>query len=262
MANNDSWIPHFVDVLGGVRVSFLSTLFLEPAKQRLFKPEIKFNFPINADTSLQDNLTTPFITLSMDPKDPKRPLESGECISSIRCRLLNLSKTFIAEGCRIFLTSISTRDNPHQPWRSTEYKEYNQIAWSKKQFEYEEMDIYPSTSRLFEILSLNHNRLRITVRIQQNHFSFQHLFHSPMPPDKGWKFQLLAVGKNTKPTYFDFILEYVSFNERGMSRLIFQANGCRLNLDKLVMRNYLDPVAWEALRVRGELPSIEFQKTG
>ncbi len=222
-ANSQSWLIHFADVLAGGLVGFLSSLLLEPAKKILFKPKIEFDFPIDTNTDLQCSSTTSYIPLIVIPT-----LGNTKEIISVRCVLKNLSKTFTAEGCRVFLTSIETRENKDQAWKTTEYKEFNQVAWNEKQFEFEELDIYPSTSRAIEVLSLDHNSLGVTVRIQDNHSVFNYLFHSPTPPGKGWKYSLLAVGKNISPIHFELILECVPKSSLGISPLIFQINGCRV----------------------------------
>ena len=249
------WTSILASTLGGGAVGFLSSFLLEPAKKRFLKPKIEFDFPIQSTTDLQHNTTTPYISLIIQPKDPKNSRFGDlERLSTVRLLIKNTSNTFTAEGCRVFLTSIETRDNERQPWKTTEYKENNQIAWNEGQFSFAELDIYPATSRELEILTLDHSNLGITVRIQDIHFSFNYLFHSPIPPGRGWKFYLLTTGKNVSPRTFTIVLECISNDPNGISPLQFQINGCLLDLQKLITRNTIDPTLWEALHEGGRIP--------
>ena len=249
MSANESWINQFVGILGGGAVGFLSSLLLEPTKNRFFRPTVQFDFPIKEGTDLQDSSTTAYVPLIVKERDileknQRRPLKLEETIS-IRCLLRNKSRYFTAESCRVFLTSIKTRENPNQEWKATEYEENNQVAWTEKQFEFEAVDIFPQTSRSVETLVLSRYSPEVTIRIQDPHFSFGYLFHAKTPKGKGWKFSFLAVGKNISPSQFEFVLESPWKDSLGVGMPQFQINGCPLEFNKLYFRNYLDPVAWE-----------------
>ncbi|MHB8369361.1 MAG: hypothetical protein ACYDBP_06655 [Leptospirales bacterium] len=241
----------WVQIFGGGSIGgFVSSLLLDPMKKWLYRPRIQFDFPINAGTDLQNSSTTPYISLIIPLKDPSRPLESLEEKISIRLIIENKSRFFTAESCRVFLTSIETRDNPQQEWKTTEYKENNQVAWTEKQFEFDQVDIFPQTARAIEPLILLRNSTEISVRIPEIHFSFGYLFHAKTQKGKGWKFSFLAVGKNLFPTPFEFVLESHLKESLGIGigKPLLQINDCPLDFSKLYLRNILDPTAQENLR--------------
>ncbi|EIJ75503.1 MAG: hypothetical protein C75L2_00550058 [Leptospirillum sp. Group II 'C75'] len=226
----------------------MTSLVLEPIKKWLYSPTIEFDFPIGKNTDLQDSSTTAYTPLMVISKNPLRPLEKLEEKIAVRVIIQNNSKLFTAEGCRVFLTSIKTRDNPEQEWKATEYKENNQVAWAEKQFEFEALDIPRKTSRAIELLILSRYSPEVRVRIPEIHFSFSYLFHSKTPKGKGWKFALLAVGKNISPTSFELILESPWKESLGVGMPLFQINGCPLEFNKLYLRTIVDPISMESMR--------------
>jgi hypothetical protein len=250
------WLE-WIQILGGGSIGgFVASLILEPIKRKIQSPSVQFDFPISEDTDLQDSSTTAYLPLSIIPNSVIDLKQIKEEVS-IRFLLQNKSRFFNAEGCRVFLTSIKTRDNPEQVWKTTEYKENNQVAWAEKPFEFEAVDIFPQTSRAVEILILARDSYEVAVRIPETHFSFSYLFPSKPLKGKGWKFSFLAVGKNISPTPFEFVLEAALKDSMGVGVVpLLKINGCPLSFDKLHFRNILDPVAWEALRGGGELPSV------
>jgi len=242
------WLE-WVKILGGGSIGgFIFSLLSEPIKRKIYRPTISFNFPIGEHTDLQDSSTTAFISLIVREKTIEginyNPLSLEELIS-IRFLIRNESQIFTAESCRVFLTSIKTRENPNQEWKATEYEESNQVAWTEKQFEFEAIDIYPQTSRAVETVVLSRYSPEVTVRIPETHFSFGYLFHAKAPKGKGWKFSFLAVGNNISPTPLEFVLELPWKDSLGVGMPLFQINGCPLEFKKLYLRNYLDPIAWE-----------------
>ena len=243
------WLE-WVKILGGGSIGgFIFSLLSEPIKRKIYRPTISFDFPIGKHTELQNSSTTAYIPLVVRKKplkelDHQRPLNLEEIIS-IRLLIRNESRFFTAESCRVFLTSIKTRENPSQEWKATEYEENNQVAWTEKQFEFEAIDISPQTSRGVETVILSRYSPEVTVRIPETHFSFDYLFHAKTPKGKGWKFSFLAVGKNISPTPFEFVLESPWKDSLGGGMPLFQINECPLEFKKLYLRNYLDPIAWE-----------------
>jgi len=240
--STSTWLE-WVQILGGGSIGgFVASLLLGPIKRKIQSPTVEFDLPIGKETDLQDSSTTAYIPLIVESKGPRYPEETEDRIA-IRCILKNESRFFTAEGCRVFLTSIKTRDNQEQKWKTTEYKENNQVAWTEKQFEFEAVDIFPKTSRAIEPLFLTRYSSEVAVRISETHFSFSYIFHAPVPKGKGWKFSFLAVGKNISPTPFEFVLESPWKDSSGVGMPLFQINGCLLEFDKLYLRNIIDPVA-------------------
>lgn len=257
MPSSTPWWLEWIKILGGGSIGGLVTsLLLEPIKRKIQSPTVQFDFPIRENTDLQDSSTTAYIPVIAYPTTLFSTPKTEEKIA-IRCILRNESRFFTAESCRVFLTSIKTRENPDQEWKATEYKENNQVAWAEKPFEFEAVDIFSQTSRAVEILILSRNSYEVAVRIPETHFSFHYLFPAKPLKGKGWKFSFLAVGKNIAPTPFEFVLEIPWKDSMGMSPPLFQINGCPLAFDKLYQRSIYRPVPSESIRGGGgELPPV------
>ncbi|MHB1563786.1 MAG: hypothetical protein ACYCXP_06790 [Leptospirillum sp.] len=202
---------------------------------------VEFDFPISEETDLKNSASTPYILLPKKPQDPTFYQKTEPHEIWVRLILENRSRFFTAEGCRVHLTSIKIRDNPRQGWRSTEYKENNQIAWAEKQFEFETVDIFPLTSRAIEPLILCPEKGDIKVRVFKTHFSFDYIFPTFASERFDWKFSFLAVGKNISPTSFELILELLGKDSDGVGMPFFQVNGCKLEVEKLYVRNHITP---------------------
>lgn len=250
MSDNDGWIQ-FASVLGGGAVGFLSSLFLEPVKRLLFRPDLRVLFPIRKDTDLSDSSTTPYLPFMIEPIDPRAPLITERRIA-IRCIVKNDNRFITAESCRVLLTKIETRDSPEHEWKPTEYKESNQVAWSEKTFEFSAVDIFPWTSNAFEPIILIPEDSKVIVQIPNTtHFSFRFLFPSPLlPKGRGWKFSFLITGKNFPPIPFDFTLDCPWKEEEGTWFPLFKVNGCPLELEALITRNLMDPETYAAEQER------------
>lgn len=232
---NSGWLEWFQILGTGSIGGFIGSLILDPIKRKIQSPNISVNFPISRYTDIQDTFTTPYIAFLMYP---------SEEYFMIRCILENQSWFFTAEQCRVFLTSIKTRENPEQEWKPTEYREGNQVAWSDKTSEFDAVDIFPETTKTFEPLMLYPGypaASKVDVRIRTDHFSFKHLFPFPTQNGKGWKFFFLVTGKNVRPTHFSLTLECFWNNSAGVGFPIFHVNGCPLIRDRLITRNYRDP---------------------
>lgn len=257
MPSSTPWWLEWIKILGGGSIGgFVTSLLLEPIKRKIQSPTVQFDFPIRENTDLQDSSTTAYVPLIAIPTTLFSTPKTEEKIA-IRCILRNENRFFTAESCRVFLTSIKTRENPDQEWKATEYKENNQVAWAEKQFEFEAVDIFPRTSRAIEPLILSRYSADVTVRIPETHFSFSYLFPTIPLKTKGWKFSFLAVGKNISPTPFEFVLEFSWKYPMDIGMPLFQINGCPLAFEKLYFRNILDPIASESIRGGGgELPPV------
>ena len=122
------WTSILASTIGGGIVGFLSSLLLEPAKKRFLKPKIEFDFPINHKSDIQDSLTTPYISLMSTLTDPNEKIAGRKEHITIRLLIKNTSKTFTAEGCRVFLTKIDEKRSGNDVWKSKHYLKNNQIA--------------------------------------------------------------------------------------------------------------------------------------
>ena len=253
-SSTPDWLE-WIQILGGGSIGgFVASLVLEPLKRKIQSPTIQFDFPIRKDTDLQDTLTTTYVPLIEIPTTRFSTPETKERVA-IRCLLKNENRFFTAEGCRVFLTSIKTRENPDQEWKATEYKENNQVAWAEKPFEFEAVDIFSQTSRAVEILILARDSYEVAVRIPETHFSFSYLFPSKPLKGKGWKFSFLAVGKNIFPTPFEFVLEAALKDSMGVGVVpLLKINGCPLAFGKLYQRSIYRPVPSEPVRGAGGDP--------
>jgi hypothetical protein len=143
----------FASILGGGIVGFLTSLFLDPVKRIIYRPDLQVDFPIGKNTNIQDSSITTYLPFMTEPISQGSRLIQEYKIG-IRCLIKNNSRFYMGENCRVLLTSIETRDNPEHAWQQTEYKESNQVAWAEKQFQFEAVDIFPWTNKAAELIIL------------------------------------------------------------------------------------------------------------
>lgn len=255
MSSDPNDLFEWIKILGGGSIGgFLGSLLFDPIKKKLQSPSIDVVFPLNNRTNIQDSSTTPYVVLNI--------VSSNEEYIVVRCIVENQSRFFTVERCRVFLTKIKTRDNPDKNWKQTDYKESNQVEWAETQFKFDEVDIFPRTTKAFEPLTLCCGKpySQITVGISSHNYSFRYIFPNQLPNGKGWKFSFLVVGQNIHPTSFDFVLESFWIGSTGKT-LVFHVNGCPLNRDLLITRNVYDPAEYAAAqdRLKNMAPTIRMR---
>lgn len=221
-----NWISILASILGGGIVGFFSSLLQEPAKKIFLRPRIQINFPIDKKTNLEDSKNTPFLNLllsSLSVRDHK---------VIVRAKVENQSDYFLVEKCRVFLTKIEHRISYEEEWKQTDYNELNQIAWSEKSFEFEELDIYPNTERSFDIIEIISSP-QIKIRTEKPHPSFSYLFPSRIPPKRELKLYFQVVGGNVRPKKFDVKISCII--DKGNNWTVF-VNDCPIDFIALIRR--------------------------
>ena len=247
MGDDNGWVQ-FANVLGGGAVGFFSSLFLEPIKRIIYRPDLQVDFPIGKNTNIQEASLTTYLPFITNPISQGSRILQNEYKIGIRCLIKNNSRFSKGESCRVLLTSIETRESPEHEWKQTEYKESNQASWAEPQFRFEAVDIFPWTNKAAELIFLYPKSARIEIQIPQKHFSFNYLFPFPPPQDHGWQFTFLLTGQNFLPIEFNLTLEYLSRTVDGDKVSFFYVNGCLLDIDKLVTRGFMEPQEYADLQ--------------
>ncbi len=229
------WTSILASTLGGGIVGFLSSFLLEPAKRRFLRPNIQISFPIEEKTNLEDPRTTPFLVFVGSPN-----IRGHKIV--VRAKVENLSKTFSAERCRVYLTRIEQRANRTESWRQTDYNEINQVAWSENSFEFEEVDLYPETERSFDFLEIVASP-QINIRTKQPHPSFSYLFPFPIPQYLEWRLHYQIAGENFTPKPFHVTIIGLWEEEiRGNPEWKVLVNGCNIDFKAIFRRNPIEGV--------------------
>ncbi len=219
-----TWLKIFgIGSFGG----FLFSFFADFIKIKFYRPKIGVNFPIEAKTNLENPRITPFLNLQLSPIS----VEEHKVV--VRAKAENKSSYFLAENCRVFLYNIEYRISCDEEWKQTDYNELNQIAWSEKSFEFEEVDIYPKTERSFDIIEIV-SSAQINIRTKQPHPSFSYLFPSRIPQKREWKLYFQVVADNVKPTKSDIRISCVI--EENHDWKVF-VNDCPINFSALIRRS-------------------------
>ena len=228
--STSNWVD-WIKILGGGSIGgFIASLIIEPIKKKLYRPPIHIHFPIEAKTNLEDPRNTPFLNLQLSP------ISVAEHKVVVRAKAENQSAYFLAENCRVFLTNIEHRINCDEEWKQTDYNELNQIAWSERSFEFEEVDIYPNTERSFDIVEII-SSAQINIRTKQPHPSFSYLFPSRIPPKRELKLYFQVVGGNVRPKKFDVKISCII--DKGNNWTVF-VNDCPIDFSALIRRGSID----------------------
>lgn len=230
-----NWIE-WIKILGGGSIGgFVASLILEPIKKKLYSPPIQVNFPIEAETNLEDSRTTPFLVFVGSPN-----IRGHKIV--VRAKVENLSKSFSAARCRVYLTRIEQRINRKESWRQTDYNEINQVAWSENSFEFEEVDIYPETERSFDFLEIVASP-QINIRTKQPHPSFSYLFPFPIPQYREWNLHFYIAGENFTPKPFHVIIIGLWEEKiKGNPEWKVLVNGCNIDFNAIFRRNPIEGV--------------------
>lgn len=246
--SDNNYMTQVAGILSGGAVGFLSSLFLDPVKRLLFRPDLQVDFPIRENTNIQEASITTYLPFIVEPVNPGGRLLKSEPKIGIRCRIKNNSRFYKGESCRVSLASIETRKSPEQDWQQSEYKESNQVAWAEPQIRFEAVDIFPWTNKAVELLLLYPKNAVIEPQISQKHFTFSYLFPFPTPQDHGWLFCFLLTGQNFLPISFQVTIEYLCQEVEGQKIPFLHVNGCPLDMDKLVTRGFMDTKEYASLK--------------
>lgn len=229
------WTSILASTLGGGVVGFLASFLLEPAKKRFLRPNIRIDFPIEEKTNLEDPKTTPFLVFVGSSSN-----RGHEIV--VRAKVRNLSKTFSADRCRVFLTRIEQRASGEEEWKQTDYNEINQVAWSEKSFEFEEVALYPETERAFDFLEIVTSP-QINIRTKDPHPSFSYLFPFPIPQYLEWRLHFQIAGENFKPTPFMVtIIACWKEKVKGNPEWKVLVNGCHIDFNAIFRRNPIEGI--------------------
>ncbi|MHB1286749.1 MAG: hypothetical protein ACYCYP_09355 [Leptospirales bacterium] len=228
-----NWIE-WIKILGGGSIGgFLFSFFADFIKIKVYRPTIEVNFPIEEKTNLEDPRNTPFLVFI-----PLSDIRKFKIV--VRAKVENLSKSFSADRCRVFLTKIEQRISGKEEWKQTDYNEINQVAWSEKSFDFEEVDIFPENQRSFDFLEIETSP-RITIRTIEPHPSFSYLFPFPIPQYREWRLHFQIAGENFKPTPFMVtIIACWEEKVKGNPEWKVLVNGCNIDFNLIFRRNPIE----------------------
>lgn len=157
---------------------FLTAIFAEPIRQRIYRPVLKLEFENN------DHFVT-----KTDEGDP--PTHRARYI---RVKATNL-KARIAKSCRAYLIGFDCR-GPAGSWNATEYSDSLQLDWSARPGASQDaMDLSQHVPFFVDVVSTRQTATSFKPALAFTPYRAQHLFSTPGT----YRFTILVTGENIKP---------------------------------------------------------------
>jgi hypothetical protein len=157
---------------------FLTAIFAEPIRQRIFRPVLKLEFENN------DHFVT-----KTDEGNP--PTDRAQYI---RVKATN-AKARIAKSCRAYLIDFARR-GPAGSWDATEYCDCLQLSWSALPgASHDALDLPQHVPFFVDVVSTRQTATSFAPALAFTPYRYHHWFSTPGT----YRFTILVTGDNVKP---------------------------------------------------------------
>lgn len=180
-----SWLSALTPI-GSFFLGFISAVFAEPARQRLFRPVLRLRFSNKPDCVA------------------KTPTGGGEAVY-IRVEVMN-EKRRLAKQCRAYLVNAEVQ-NDHKEFEPTIYVDSIQLAWSCREngMERDAVDLPNGVSQYIDVLATDKSSNCFTPQISPFPFRYQELFTNT---PKTFRFTVQVSGDGVDPVFTKIIFSW------------------------------------------------------
>lgn len=158
-ASSFSWIAALTPVVTFI-LGFISAVFAEPARQRLFRPVLRLSFSGGEDCIA------------------RTPTSNGSEAIYFRIKVVN-EKPRLARACRAYLVNVETKSRTTE-FCSTVFADSIQLAWSchVPGSERSPLDLPNGVSQYVDVIATNKSTNTFAPQISPFPFRYQQLFSS------------------------------------------------------------------------------------
>ena len=157
----------FLKILGGFLVGFITSVFAEPLRRWLFKPNVQMHF----------GETTDYISKTPETRPAIEGKESfGEAIY-VRGKVINES-AFIARECRVYLTKIEKKQPRTGQFELTSFSDSIPLKWASQPLDRvcSPLDLAKGVNQYFDIVVLRDSSNQFDPQIYLRPFRDEAIF--------------------------------------------------------------------------------------